>query len=317
MGELAAVSCSLFWALCSLAFAAAGKRVGAASVNFVRIQIAVVALTLLHRSIQGYWWPEGVSERQLTMLAVSGVIGLSIADLLLFHCMTVLGPRLGTLLMATAPAMALGIDVTVFGNAVNMSSVLGLVAVIGGLALVLFDRRGREAWGTPPTPRGVVIAVVFGLIAAVGQATGLILTDLGLTAAEGTDEQRLPPLSATWIRMVSAAIGMAVGAVVLGKVGVCLRACGNRAALRLTAIGAVFGPILGVWMLSEALNLTAPWVVATLSSLAPIFMIPVAWIGYGSKPTARGLIGTLLAVAGGVAIALRDEIASLDISWLG
>ena len=52
---------------------------------------------------------------------MSGVIGLALGDLCLFHCMAIIGPRLGTVLMALAPAMTAVLAVWWIGELLGVS----------------------------------------------------------------------------------------------------------------------------------------------------------------------------------------------------
>lgn len=305
LGEAAALACSLFWAICSLAFAAAGRRAGASSVNFVRIQIAVVALTGIHFAILGCAFPEGVSVRQATLLAVSGVLGLAIADLLLFRCMTVLGARTGSLLMGTSPVLTMFLESILEQRWPTGQAILGVFFVVFGVGMVIRDRSGRAAESSNASASEERRAIWFGVIAALGQSVGILMTDAGLEA-EGSETQ-VAPISGTWIRMLAASVGMLVGAILLRRTKLVFRVYHHSAALRLTALGAIFGPILGVWMLSEAVVRTEAWVVSTLSSLAPIFLIPILWFGFRTRPSWTSLLGTVVAIGGAVLVMLRES----------
>ena len=144
VGELAALSCSVLWAACSLAFASAGLRVGASAVNQLRIYLALVALFALHSIVVGTLLPIGLSSRQLLVLALSGVAGLALGDYFLFRCMTVLGPRIGTLLMASSPVFTALLAWASFGEEILALGLLGMVVTLGGVVLVLVDRRAVE-----------------------------------------------------------------------------------------------------------------------------------------------------------------------------
>ncbi len=304
LGESAALSCSLFWALCSIAFASAGRRIGATAVNQIRIYMALVALGVLHLALVGSIWPAGVSDRQLWLLLVSGFIGLAIGDLCLFLCMTAIGPRLGTLLMATSPAMTAAIAWQWLDEAIGVAGLAGMALILIGVAAVLSDRRSEEGWRAP-AQMSPIVAVLLGLGGALGQAVGLILAKDGM-AAFATEETAIEPLSATLVRMAAGALGMVVIAIVSGHARRTMRAFQDRRAIGTTAVGAVFGPILGVWMSAVAVAYADAGVAATLMSLAPVLMLPIARVAYGARPGPAGILGTLLAVIGCAALFLRE-----------
>lgn len=303
VGELAALSCSVLWAACSLAFANAGRQVGASAVNQLRIYLALVALFALHPAVVGGLLPAGLSARQLTTLAVSGLAGLAVGDYFLFRCMTVVGPRIGTLLMASSPVFTAVIAWFAFDETILVLGVLGMFITLGGVVLVLVDRRAVEGWQAAPGDRRAV-AVAFGFFGALGQSVGFLLTRHGM-AAEGGGEVVIPAFSVTLVRMAAAALALTVGSAVTGGFGPVTRAVRDRRAFGLIAIGAVFGPILGVWMSVIAVHHAKAGIAATLMSLAPVLMLPIGRIAYGSRPGALGILGTLAAVGGATLLVAR------------
>ncbi|MBK8975946.1 MAG: DMT family transporter [Planctomycetes bacterium] len=298
IGELAALSCSFLWSLCSLAFAYAGRRVGASAVNQLRIHMALVVLVALHATLLGAGvWPAALSPRQLTYLLVSGIVGLTLGDLCLFLCMAAIGPRLGTLLMATSPLLTVAIGRAFLGERLGGYQLLAVAVVLAGVAAVLVDRRGEESW-RPGAARLSFWPVVLGLCGALGQSVGLVLQRAVLEAPL-PGETAVEPLSVTVVRMSAGALGMVVLALATGRVRSTIRAARDGRAMRATAFGALCGPVLGVWMSAVAVRHADVGVAATLMSFAPVLMIPIARIAYGARPGPLGVAGTLLAVAGG------------------
>ena len=100
---------ALLWALAALAFAGAGRRVGPLAVNLVRIPVALVLLASLHVYRFGTPWPAHLDATRAWWLGLSGVVGLAIGDLFYFHALTLLGARIGALLLSTWPVMSAAI----------------------------------------------------------------------------------------------------------------------------------------------------------------------------------------------------------------
>ena len=78
LGQVAGLGTSVCWTFTSVWFTAATRRIGPTAVNAVRIAIALVLLALTQRVLSGLWWPEMV-PKQVFLLGLSGVIGLSLA----------------------------------------------------------------------------------------------------------------------------------------------------------------------------------------------------------------------------------------------
>ncbi|MFW5653449.1 MAG: EamA family transporter [Planctomycetota bacterium] len=141
-GHAAGVFASLLWMLTALSFTAAGHRIGTTVVNTVRIFLGLMLLGLTHTLWHGGFWPDA-SAKQVWLLAISGVIGLSIGDQALFLSFVYIGPRLGTLIMVTAPIWAALFGLLFLSEVLNWQSMLGIAITISGVAWVLLERRHK------------------------------------------------------------------------------------------------------------------------------------------------------------------------------
>ncbi len=296
VGEIAAIGTAMAFALCSVAFASAGRRVGALAVNQTRIYVAVIVMGGFAVAKTGVIWPVPLFSDQSIYLLLSGFIGFALGDLALFQSFAMIGPRLGTLVMATAPAMTAVMAWPVLGEHLDRQAVAGMSITLAGVIWVLSERREGSAWKPAGQKVSYVLAISYALIGAAGQASGLILVKMADQAGD-----KLDSLQMTYMRLVAGALGVFVIAALSGKLGVLKGAIKDRSALHLIAIGTVTGPIIGVWLsLVAVLESESTGVAATLSSLSPVMMLPIAWIAYGARPSVRAIVGTVVAVAGGV-----------------
>lgn len=289
-GELAAIATSCSWTLCGLGFAFAGRRVGAFAVNQLRIALAVVVLFVVHAAVEGRLIPHA-APHAFFLLAASGLAGLTLGDLFYFHAISVLGPRLGALLMASAPLWSVLLAYAWLGENPGPAALLGIAAIVVGVAATVLDRRAETAWRPGAGSRRTAIAA--GLLGAVGQGTGLVLAKRGMSDGDG-----LTPIAATLVRMTVGLAGIACLALVSRNLHRAVAACRDRRALAAIAVGVAFGPTLGVWLSLVAVRATDAGVAAALSSLSPVLMIPVARLAYGSRPSRLAVLGTIAAVAG-------------------
>jgi drug/metabolite transporter (DMT)-like permease len=133
------------------------------------------------------------------------------------------------------------------------------------------------------------------LIGAAGQGIGLVLSKKGIDLVSGTT---LNPLSATLMRLILGASSIWLVMLVAGKAPQLRGAIRSREGISNVAIGAFFGPFLGITLSMVAVTYTQTGIAQTLMSLMPVLIIPTVWIRYGQKTSWRGMLGATVAVIG-------------------
>ena len=103
IGELSALATAFCWSGSSISFAEAALLVGSVKINVTRLILAglLLAITLVVFEV-----PVDLSRSQLMYLFFSGILGLVFGDSFLFKSYEYNGPRISSLIMSTAPAIA-------------------------------------------------------------------------------------------------------------------------------------------------------------------------------------------------------------------
>ena len=151
LGEIASLLTSLIYACTALVFTRAGRRVGSATVNVVRMGVALLFMVLLHLALAGTLVPHGAGPVRLAWLGVSGLIGFALGDALLFETYVLLGPRLGLLIYTTWPVFSALLAWACLGEAMGLAKAAAMVVTLSGIALVVADP-GRVARHPRPDP---------------------------------------------------------------------------------------------------------------------------------------------------------------------
>jgi drug/metabolite transporter (DMT)-like permease len=79
----------------------------------------------------------------------------------------------------------------------------------------------------------------------------------------------------------------------------------NPGAVRLTALAALIGPVIGVSLSLLAVQNIPVGVASVLTSLSPIFMLPISHFLYKEHLGWRPIAGTLLAMSGVIILFLK------------
>lgn len=294
-GEWAALGTAVCFAVGSNLFAAAGRRMGSAVLNRLRITMALVLLAATLTAARGVPWPTWATAPQLGWLSLSGLVGFVFGDAYFFRSLVILGPGRAALLVSLAPVFTALLAWPILGEMPGPLALLGMAMTLGGIMWVLHERGHAE---TPHVEGSIAIGVLSGVLGAVGQAAGSVLSKIALRSG-------IDPLSATVVRVAAAAVGIWLLAGARGEVTRSLSALRDRRGSLFMAGGAFCGPFLGVTLSLVALQRIEAGVAASITACYPLFAIAIASRFQGEPLTARILIGALVAVAGVVVLFLR------------
>ncbi|RJP71028.1 MAG: DMT family transporter [Comamonadaceae bacterium] len=286
--EALALLAAACWAVSSLFSAPPAQRLGAFAFSRWRMLFASVLLWGL--ALAGGGW-RSLDGAAMGLLAVSGVIGIFIGDTALFGCMNRLGPRRSGVLFA-CHALFSGVLAWAFlGEVLWGWALLGSGLLVGGVMLaILWGKRSDEAHGWEQTRGPLVVGVALGLLAALCQSVATLM---------------LKPLMSTGIDAVAASamrmsMALAAHAVLLavGWPGARARAPMRWSDAGLIFLSAAVAMALGMTLILAAMRDGQAGLVAVLSSVTPILILPLLWLVYRRRPAAGAWLGAVLAVAG-------------------
>jgi drug/metabolite transporter (DMT)-like permease len=286
-GEIAALLTAVSWTATMMAFEAAGKRVGSLNVNFLRVAIAAVFLSLYGFLQRGFWLPLDASTHNWIWLSVSGLIGLTLGDICLFRAFVLVGARVSALVMAFVPVISALISWLFLGEVLSPLDRTGMFLTTAGIVIVVMGKRThRDGSRSGYSLAGLLMA----LGGALGQAVGLVFSKYGMGAYDA--------FAANHIRLLAALAGFILIFTCTGRwrrLGVAAR---HRPGMAFTALGSFFGPFVGVSLSLYAVQHTQVGIAATIIALVPIFIIPPSMILKKEKIGPRDVAGAILAVGG-------------------
>lgn len=295
-GEFAALMTAVFWTVTSMSFEAAGKRIGSLSVNLIRLTMALIIYSVYLYFTRGMAFSIDASLHAWIWLSVSGIIGFTIGDLLLFQAFVVVGARISMLMMSLVPPITALIGWMILGETLSLQSIAGMTITISGIILVVMKREtpqlnasGKNKFKFSYPLVGILLA--FG--GAVGQAVGLVLSKYGM--------QDYDAFAASQIRVFAGLIGFIFLFFFMRRWNRVWKGIRDKKGMLFTGIGSVFGPFLGVSFSLLAIQNTSTGIAATIMSIVPVLIIPAAVLFFKEKVNLKEVIGAMLAV-GGVAL---------------
>jgi drug/metabolite transporter (DMT)-like permease len=289
IGEMAALFTSLCWSISAIGFTRSTERVGSWVTNRVRLLLALLMLIMINALLYHQPIPLHADASRWAWLSISGIIGLSLGDAFLFQAYKEIGPRLGLLLLSLAPVFGAAIAWIFFGQVLTFLQIAGIIITLAGISWVVLARPDEHAENIrKATRRGVL----FGVLAAFGQAAGLVLSQQGMSG-------NFSPFAGTLIRMLAAFVTLWIVAGFQKQAGATAAAMRRQpAAFGWVAFGALFGPVLGVSASLLAVQHADIGVASTLMALPPVFMLPISYFVFKERFGWQVVAGTVLAIAG-------------------
>jgi drug/metabolite transporter (DMT)-like permease len=291
LGEIAALLTALCWTVTAMAFESAGKRVGALSLNLIRLLIGLAFLAVYNAIIHDGFLPVA-NGYQWFWLALSGVVGFVLGDLFLFEAFILIGARISMLIMALVPPITALIGWITLGEIMSGMEFLGMGVTLLGIFLVLAKKRDpvKEKPVKRLHPGPLVLGSLLALGGAVGQAAGLVLSKKGM--------QDMNAFEATQIRIMAGVVGFTLVITLFRRWKHFRRALTDLKAMKTITLGSFFGPFLGVSFSLLAVQHTDTGVAATLMALTPVMIIPAAMLFYKERIHIMEILGAIISISG-------------------
>jgi len=292
-GEIAALMTAFFWTITSMSFESAGKKVGSLSVNLIRLVVAFFIYGVVNYFRRGLFLPLDAGTESWVWLALSGLVGFVIGDLLLFQAFVVIGARISMLLMALTPPITAFVGWIILGEVLSPMNWVGMIVTLTGISIVILKREKKELDSTKKRKittsysiKGILLA--FG--GAVGQGVGLVLSKKGMGQYDA--------FAASHIRVITGMIGFAIIILISRRYGNVWKALVHKPAMKRIALGSMFGPFLGVSFSLLAIQHTQAGIAATIMSIVPVLIIPPAILLFHEKVNWKEIIGAIITVSG-------------------
>ena len=301
LGEILSLIVAFCWTATALAADEASHRIGAMSVNVIRLLLGSVFLGLILWLTTGTPYPAYADGKAWLWLALSALVGYLFGDWCLFNSYLVIGARFGQLFMTLAPVMAAISAWALLGETLSLRSILAMAVTLSGIAISILSRdKDHHIRSTLPL-KGILL----GIGAGTGQGVGLVLSKIGMqyySAAIPPDApammETMMPFAATMIRALIGGFCFLLVMTLTRQSHMLRAALKEKKGMRYTVLTTLFGPVLGVSLSLMAVRYANAGIASTLMALTPVLIIlPYALI-HKQRVRARELIGVAVSMTG-------------------
>lgn len=285
IGEIAALSAALLWAISSVVYSRLGLRIPPLQLNLYKgiIAIAFIIITLF---IQGLAFTD-ISISTIALLALSGIIGIGLGDTAYFTALNSLGARRTLLMETSSPPMSALLALIFIGEQLSYSTWCGILLTIVGIAWVISERN-------PVNNLTVSFqGVIWGILAAIAQAVGSVISRFALIQSD------ISPLESTLIRLVGGTV-IVLGLLFLPATKAKTTKTQWQLSLRslgIIAIAAFGSTYLGIWLQQTSLKFAPTGIARTFLATSPLFILPIVAL-QGERISLRAILGALLSLSG-------------------
>jgi drug/metabolite transporter (DMT)-like permease len=270
--------------------------------NLTRLLFAA-ALT----GVWSHWFGFGLHGAACPVLFLSGCVGFGVGDLALFQAYPRLGSRRTMVLVQclAAPFAALA-EWLWLGHIPSPAQGGFGVLILVGVGAALMPRRAEMQ-----PIRGLAVGTLFGILAALGQGGGAVLSRKAYAVAAASGEPFHgvgDGINAAYQRLIG---GIVVSALFFLYLRIAHTPDPTRksdwpGAWPWVVANALTGPSLGVACFQWALITSPTNIVLPIVATTPLAVIPLAHWLEGDRITRRAVLGGAIAVAGVIGLTLAQ-----------
>ena len=283
-----AIAAALCWAIASLVSADVTRTLGGLAFN--RLRLFFVSIMLISYTFFIDTWFT-ISAEYLTIIIISGLIGIFVGDTLLFIALQKIGPRRNNILFSLAAPFTVIINIFFLREIVSFVSIFGCFVVFFGVVIAIaYGDKNNEDHRWETVEGSLTIGIFLAICAALCQAIGVVMMKPILNL--GAD-----PIASAAIRTTTSCMLLALTFLLNFEIFKAKKTLTIKIVLQ-SIISGFLGMALGMSLLLIALQKADAGIVATLSSTSPIMILFLLWILTKKMPTIPAWIGTMIAIFG-------------------
>jgi drug/metabolite transporter (DMT)-like permease len=283
LGIAAALTCALAWTVLSLLVRRLSTEFSAFSLNIIRSGVGAVLLLPIALVTSDLATLRGVSPSAWAYLMASVVTAVGIGDTAFFESTKTLGLARAMTISTSYPLLASALAFWIFDERITLTIAVGSLVTLGGLVLIVSEGPPGRVETPGERKRGLGLA----LLAALAWAVSATLMKAPL--------HEVDPISAQAVRLPLTTLALWATPWARGTLRT-FWARRRAVAWPVAALGALTAFSAVAYL--AALKYSGVTLGTVLSSVSPLFALPIGRVFFHEAVTWRAAIGAALAVTG-------------------
>ena len=285
-GVIAALASAASWALATVIFDRIGKVMSFAAMTFFKGLFSIVLIAVLAMFSGGL---TNCNTWELTILALSGVIGIAIGDTLFFRSLQDLGAKVQVLYFMVGQVVTMILSFLLLGDVLSLQEYLGALILLVGVVVVI--------WGTQDDRPNKRRGIIGGFISIVCFSVSTIMVKIAIGDID--------VVSATFYRMVAGTICVMFVGFTTKKLVLWVKPFHDIKLLGLFLFNVVVITLGGFMLSMFAIKYISVSIASVLSTTEPVFVLIFAYFINKEKSTKKDLIGAAITICGLLIIVLN------------
>jgi len=290
IGEIFATSTALCWAFAVILFRKSGFEVSPISLNFFKNTVACIlfALTLLilQTPLNG-----DITNYEIAILVMSGIIGIAIADTLFFLSLNILGASLSAIVDCLYSPFTVLFAFLLLGERISAWDYVGAGFIVSAVFMTSGSPQSSSA-----EKSNLIKGVLIGAVAMSLMAFGIILAKPII--------DKTPVLWSSSIRLFAATVAMAFMTLILPSKRKAWKVFKPGPHWKISVPASIIGAYLSMILWIAGMKYTKASIAAILNQLSTIFIVILAFMFLKESLTPKKIMATVLALIGALLVVL-------------
>lgn len=291
LGEASAFVTAIIWASAVILFKKSGEIVPPIALNLFKCILALVlfvpTMLLLHEPLF-----RDAPLQDYSLLLLSGVLGIGIADTLFFKCLNLLGAGMTAIVECLYSPFVIGLSILLLGESLSLSQFIGAACIISGIVTATNTRaRGHLS------VHNLVWGFVFGIGAMACVAIAIVMIKPVLN--------RSPLLWVTQIRIAGGTVMLLFVLLFHRRRSAIIRTFTHIHSWKYTITGSFLGSYVAMVLWLCGMKYTQASVAAALNQTSNLFIFVFAALFLKETINRQRVIAICLGVCGAILVIVR------------